>query len=126
AGRDLVVGVDDVVTGLPVLLGLPIRKRPGSHAAQMATRKPPRRGDNLARSRESQIQRRRTFFGPPWEGGRGKGFFEVHHARGEAAVIDPGNTTKSSPEVADRKTMDFLPFRHREDAKGRRGNHAEG
>src|SRR3989442_15584664 len=91
----------------------------------MATRKPPRRGDNLARPCESQIQSGRAFFGPPWEGGRGKGFFEVHHARGEAAVVDPGNTTKSGREVADGKPMDLLPFRHREDAKGRRGDHAE-
>src|SRR2546426_3083460 len=92
----------------------------------MATRKPPRRDDNLARPCESQIQSGRAFFGAPWERGRGKGFFEVHHARGEAAVKDPGNTTKSGREVADGKPMDLLPFRHREDAKGGRGDHAEG
>src|SRR5712691_342051 len=92
----------------------------------MATRNPPRRGDNLARSRESEMQSGRPLFGPPWERGRRKGFFEVHHARGEAAVINPGNTTKSGREVADGKPMNLLPFRRGEDAKGRRGDHAEG
>src|SRR5712691_8563957 len=92
----------------------------------MATRNPPRRGDNLARSRESEMQSGRPLFGPPWERGRRKGFFEVHHARGEAAVINPGNTTKSGREDADGKPSTLLPFRRGEVAEGRRGNPAEG
>src|SRR2546428_6255702 len=71
ARRDFVMIVDDVMRSPPVLAGLSVREGLCGGRAKTRTSDPPGGGDDLARSREPEIQDRRAAPGTPTPGSAG-------------------------------------------------------
>src|SRR2546422_864575 len=125
AGRDFVMGVDDVVPSPPVLLGFAVREGLCGGRPKMTASDPPGGGDDVPRSRKPKIEARRPAFGSPRQGRPGEGLFEIHYRRSETIVIDSDEARKSPRKITNRERMDLLPLRDREHAEGRRGHDAE-
>src|SRR3989442_12536508 len=97
------MSIDDVMPSPPVLAGLSVREGLCRGRAKTRTSDPPGGGDDLARSREPEIQDRRAALGSPRQGRPGEGPFEIHHRRGEALVIDSNRATQPARKITQRE-----------------------
>src|SRR2546428_8483739 len=109
----------------PVLPGFAVREGSRGGRAETTTSDPPGGGDDLAGSREPQIEDRRSALGSPRQGGPGEGLFEIHHGRSESVIINPNEAGEPPWKITNRESMDFLPLPDRGHAEGRPGHDAQ-
>src|SRR5437660_7514200 len=123
---NLVVHVDNVVAGPPVVPRLAVRQGPRMGRLQAPACDPPRGGHNLLCPGESQVERRQARLAAPGEGRGLERLLEIHDARCQSVVIEPAECRESGREVLQAERVNLLRFRDWEDTKGGAGHDAEG
>src|SRR2546428_7783653 len=118
------MSIEVVMRSPQVLAGLSVREGLCGGRAKTRTSDPPGGGDDLARSREPEIQDRRSALGSPRQGRPGEGLFEIHHRRREAVVIDSNEATEPARKITNREPMNLLPPRGWVHSEGCRGHDA--
>src|SRR2546430_1361975 len=122
---NLVVHVDNVVAGPPIIPRLAARQGLRMGRLQAPACGPPRGGHNLLGPGESQVERGRARVAAPGEGRGLERLLEIHDAGCQSVVIEPAECRESGREVLQAERVNLLRSRDGEDAKGGAGHDAE-